>query len=123
MIKWLDSEPDLADGTTFYYHLVKAKNRYEVRKICNEAWLILNWDALHHKERLFLRFAVLQQYSSDISGESIQTKCVFHGEGFSGNLRECRHTWWGENGEGYIFFPRAMVIKAALEMLGEFFDL
>lgn len=46
---------------------------------------------------------------------------VFHGYGFSGPLRELRHTWWGE--DGYLPSPPGEVITRALAALGEWFDL
>lgn len=49
---------------------------------------------------------------------------VFHGVGFSGSLRECRHTYWGDGGAGgYIYYVPAWLIRAAFDALGEWFDL
>jgi len=43
------------------------------------------------------------------------------GYGFSGNLRECRHTYWGDG--GYIFSPNVLVISQALLILAKWFDM
>ena len=45
---------------------------------------------------------------------------VFHGEGFAGALRECRHTWWGD--EGYVFYPSPELLASAFAALTEWFD-
>lgn len=44
---------------------------------------------------------------------------VFHGEGYAG-LRECRHTWWGE--DGYLYYPDPELISAAFVELRQWFD-
>lgn len=118
-IEWLDSEVDPQHDDEKVYPLDKAKAKYEVREICKDGWLVLNWD----EQKLWLKFAVLGWCTSDSDGSNVLAEQVFYGEGPSGNLRECRHTWWGENGGGYLFYPKAKVIKAGLDALAEFYDL
>ena len=48
---------------------------------------------------------------------------LLRGQGPTGYLRECRHTYWGRNGQGYIFYPRGKNIRAALDWLEQHFDL
>lgn len=94
------------------------QNKYEVIELLPEdAWIALKWD----NEKFWLDFAVLRFEHSDNDGSNIAVKTMLHGSGPSGNLRECRHTYWGEN--GYIFYPNKKVIKAALNELGKYFDL
>ena len=54
--------------------------------------------------------------------DGIKLALVFHGNGPSGNLRELRHTWWGEDGAGYLFSPNSKLIAAAFGALREWFD-
>lgn len=51
------------------------------------------------------------------NGDSKETwaKLLMHGRGFLGNLKECRHTYWGD--EGYIFYPNKKYIEAILNYL------
>lgn len=118
MVGWLDSEIDGPQEDMRVYSLDKARARYEVREICADGWLVLNWD----EDRFLLKFAVLHFYSSEMDDSNVRTQCVFHGEGPVGNLRECRHTWWGEDGEGYLFYPPGKVITSGLKALSEFYD-
>jgi hypothetical protein len=75
---------------------------------------------------LWVKFAVLEYIGGfiDNDGETLtEGKCIFYGEGPSGNLRECRHTYWGEDDSGgYIFYPHGQLIIAAFKRLSEFFD-
>lgn len=118
-IEWLDSATeDLGGAPIVVYSLDKALSRYEVRRI-GEGYLVLNRDA----DGLWVKFAVLQFCCSDCHGGNVRLTCVFHGEGPSGNLRECRHTWWGDDGdEGYLFYPNGPIITKAFKELAEFFD-
>jgi hypothetical protein len=77
---------------------------------------VLNWD-----EDVFnLDFAALSFIQSNFDGSNIMAECLFFGSGPTGGLRECRHTYWGE--DGYIFYPDGVVIAAALKELSEFYD-
>jgi hypothetical protein len=93
-----------------------AKANFEVKTLTDNAWLVLN-----KKDELWLKFAALEFYHSDGDGKNIYAGIVFYGEGPSGNLRECRHTYWGK--DGYIFYPHIKTIVAGLEALKEFYDL
>lgn len=114
-IDWL--EHVLEENNEVVYPLDRIDIRYERKQITPSSWLILNWDA----DGLWLNFAVLEFHSSDGDDANIMLSCVFHGSGPVGNLRECRHTYWGK--EGYLFYPNAKVITAGLQALSEFFDL
>jgi hypothetical protein len=121
-IPWLESEVeiDLMDNREAVYSLDKARAKFEVREICHDGYLVLNWDHPPGEKRLWLKFAVMNFYTSDCDGANTALVCVFHGEGPSDCLRECRHTYWGES--GYIFYPNGELIAAAFKALSEFFD-
>lgn len=115
---WLNWQSAPTDNGDYVTPIDEVKKRYETAEILPErAWLVLNWDA----KRLWLKFAVLEWYSSNGDGSNAVAALVFHGEGPSSGLRECRHTYWGES--GYIFYPNAAVIMAGLRALEAFFDL
>ncbi len=100
----------------FVYRVGEIPTTNEIRRLPG-GWLVLNHDGAP-----WLKFAVLEFFSSAPDRSDEQVTCLFHGEGPSGSLRECRHTWWGENGDGYCFYPNGPLITAALKELSTFFD-
>jgi hypothetical protein len=98
-IDWLASGED-------GYLLDDARSKYAVKDLGNHGYLVLNWD----DKEFFLKFAVL----------TVGLDLQFYGEGPTGNLRECRHTYWGE--DGYLFYPDGKVITAAFKELSKYFD-
>lgn len=119
VIDWLDSvENRINADDQPLYPLDLAKAKYDVRELIPDTgWLVIFHDTSGGS---WLRFAVLRFAVSEVGGRDIQTAIVFHGEGPSGSLRECRHTYWGE--DGYLFYPDGPVIVAALKALSEFYD-
>jgi hypothetical protein len=83
-------------------------------------FIVLNIDGI------WVNFAVLNDMGGTIAADGstlMEVGCVFWGDGPSGNLRECRHTFWGEEDNGgYIFYPSGLLIAAAFKRLSEFFD-
>lgn len=76
-----------------------------------------------HVEDTCVSFVVFYFMTSDIDGGNAEYGRVFHGYGFSGALRELRHSYWGEpENQGYIFYPSARLIAEAFEALNEWFD-
>lgn len=70
-----------------------------------------------------VHFAVMEWESSNHDGSDVRYRLVFHGEGFSGRLRELRHSWWGEpDNAGYMYYPSFEVLSAALTALQKWFD-
>lgn len=112
-MNWLTDALSMVNDDKVYL-LPTARNNIEVHELSPDNWLVLNWD----NEKFWLRFAVLQL--SYTEKEEQYCTLVFHGEGPTGNLRECRHTWWGE--EGYVFYPPGPVIAAAFTFLGRYYD-
>jgi hypothetical protein len=115
MIGWIPNSTTNENGESIY-SLIELYAKFEAVRLCQDGWMFLNWD----EKRFWLKFAVLQFYSSDADGNSVQLECVFHGEGPTGGLRECRHTWWGEG--GYIFYPKGKIITSAISELAKHFD-
>ena len=103
---------------TTLYSLDEIKQKFELKKISDkrDAWL-----ALDKTSEYWLKFAIVEFHYSNGDGTNTMVRVTFHGEGSSG-LRECRHTYWGEDGQGYIFYPHGKVISAAFILLSEYFD-
>jgi len=71
----------------------------------------------------WMSFAFLE-FSSWTYGtpkDTAELSMLMHGEGPAGFLRECRHTYWGE--DGYIFYPNKKHIDAAMQWLSKYYDL
>lgn len=113
---FIESAKVKSDQGDDVYSLNFLKNNYEVHEL-DEGYLVLEWHDPNSKS--WLKFAALDFYCSN--GSDINLSLVFYGEGPSGDLRECRHTYWGE--DGYLFYPNKKVISSALTALSEFFDL
>lgn len=95
------------------YSLKEARQGNEVKEL-DGGWFVYNI-----RDNLHVQFAVFHlSYGDD---KDTMMSCVFHGTGPSGSLRECRHTWWGDD-EGYVFYPPGRLITQAFQCLSEFFD-
>lgn len=57
---------------------------------------------------------------SDDEGDGYEL--VAHGWGISGSLREARHTYFGPDGSGYIFYVEPWVLAWAFAKLATYFD-
>jgi len=98
------------------YSLERISKEFEITPLSKSAWLVLNWN----EEKYWLKFVVFDFFYSDADNKNVMLQPVFHGEGTGGALRECRHTWWGDN--GYIFYPNKNTIELALKELSKYFD-
>lgn len=116
-IYWLQSEVSPVDNDSIVYSLDKAlaDSSISFHKLGEEGYLLLKWD----ENNFWLKFAVLQFHSSAV-GEDVLLSPIFWGEGPTDNLRECRHTYWGEN--GYVFYPDGKTISLAFKVLSQYFD-
>lgn len=82
-------------------------------------------------DELHVSFAVFRWSSGPSTRDGVEVdgrkmELLFCGDGPSGNLRELRHTYWGdgsEGREGYLFDPPASLIVAAFAALREWFDI
>ncbi len=112
---WLESEINPANGEGKMFSLDKARQFHEVRDLIpGKAWLVLSHGTS------WVKFAVLEFSMSNTDGSNAFASSVFFGEGPTGYLRECRHTYWGK--DGYVFYPSGPIILAAFKALSEFFD-
>lgn len=100
------------------YPLDKFKESFEVIELKKDnAWLILK------KEDFWFHFACVQFFMSDGDDTNVMVSVIFHGDGPSDVLRECRHTYWGDpSNSGYIFYPDGRIISAAFKELSKYFD-
>lgn len=91
---------------------------------CSEAVLLPGGSLLVYRiEDMSVNFAMFRFAESDMGGENTKWSVIFRGGGFSWELREMRHTWWGEPGEeGYVFYLDREAVAAAMVDLGRFFD-
>ncbi len=122
MIAWLmhlESKDELhPEDNAKCYSLDEIKKTFEVEELTKNCWLVLSWGS----EKLWLDFAVMEFYYGSADSDEIFVKCIFHGQGASDNLRECRHTYWGDAGDGYLFYPNGIHIAAAFKALSKYFD-
>ncbi|WP_374029805.1 hypothetical protein [Bdellovibrio bacteriovorus] len=114
MISWLIAFKSVLDEQHTVYSLNEVREKFEVVQLTTDGYLVLNWD----KEMFWLRFAVLDFHTG--FDDDTFLSIVFHGEGWVGKLRECRHTWWGD--AGYLFYPNGVLIGKALAELSKYFD-
>lgn len=80
------------------------------------------WVCHNYKPNGWMDFAFLAFAYSDIDYKNTCAEIMMLGGGPTGALRECRHTYWGDK-DGYIFYPKARHIRAALDWLEKFYDL
>jgi hypothetical protein len=121
IVPWLKEEACISpiDERDILYSIDKIKTKFKVQQLQVN---VRGWIVLNIKES-WVEFAVFNFAESEINGENIYVEfgeLIFHGEGISGCLRECRHTYWGEN--GYIFYLPGDLITAAFQVLSEYFD-
>lgn len=118
--EWLKfAESSIGSCDDQYYSLDQLRSKFEVTELVpGSGWLVV-----HRPEPEFwTSFAVVQFATSDGDDKNIEVAIVFRGEGTGGVLRECRHTYWGPDGKGYIFYPNGRVIAAAFKELSKYFD-
>lgn len=85
----------------------------------NEDFLVLS----RKDEHDWLEFCFLEVNSRELPYSEDSTLCtvLWHGEGPSGSMRECRHSYIGE--DGYVFYVSKKNFTAALEWLERHYDL
>lgn len=95
------------------YSLTDIQSKSQVKSLGDDGYLALIIDEDKVEFAIFVR-----QYTDQRFGT--MPTLQFHGKGLSGALRECRHTYWGE--DGYIFYPNGKVISEAFKELSIYFD-
>lgn len=74
-------------------------------------------------ESTWTHWVLLQWSRSKGDGSDPQYSHIAHGEGPAGSLRESRHTYFGDPGEGgYVFYLNAELLCWALGKLKRWFD-
>lgn len=115
-IDWIpSSKEESINGDTDVYSFDYIKDNFKYKELIRNGLLVLK-----QKEDYWLDFAVLEFHCSNSDDTSKMYSMIFYGSGTLGALRECRHTYWGE--EGYLFYPDGKLITAAFLELSEYFD-
>lgn len=114
MIEWMIGKASEIDEDEVIYSGDDIK--FEKIPLARGGLLVLNWN----EDGLNLQFAVLRFYQSDLYGKNVLYQCLFHGCGPVGNLRECRHTYWGDG--GYIFYLSGELIMDSFKKLSRYYD-
>lgn len=76
--------------------------------------------AVHVEDACLVSFAAFD-WNTEYGGD-VLVDLMFKGEGTGGNLREMRHTYWGPEGDGYVFYLPLNKTIAVLEALKQYFD-
>ena len=63
-----------------------------------------------------LHYAIMLANGSD--GEDMHMECLWAGEGVSSNLRELRHSYFGNQHKGYISYIDLAAMEAATSLVG-----
>lgn len=111
------------DATTTVYDLahIKATAR---RCIDLDPGLLAVDDDDGHVSFVVFEFNSGPSTRAGVEVDGVKMERVLHGRGFSGALRELRHTYWGESSNaGYIYYLNGKLIANALAALREWFDL
>jgi len=66
-------------------------------------------------------WALLSWAGESESGDDVRWELVAHGTGVSSNLREPRHTWFGD-GDGYLFYVDPKILAWGFKILEKWFD-
>ena len=69
----------------------------------------------------WLKWCFLEWHTGSMGGKENWYKPFLYGEGPSGNLRECRHSYIGE--EGYVFYLNKVNMIDALNWLAKYYDM
>ena len=108
------------------YSLSEIKAKYgELIPIGIDNYLVLKFSG--DTESSLIEFALFEFLSATYDEpESTKMSCIFQGYGFGGaneTLRECRHTYWYPDNQGYGFYMKGKIITEAIKLLGKYFDL
>ena len=110
-VDWLIGEIGLNEDVV--YRVDKIPKDLKVIRLKRQGAIVFNL-----RDDLWVKFAVC---SLAFTQDNIDyLSLVFQGEGPSDNLRELRHTYWGE--DGYIFYVNGIEITEAFAHLAEYFD-
>lgn len=95
------------------YTLEDLKTKGELKEVISgELWMLTKIE-MNDGEPFRIEFAFFEEGQRGLD-------VLMHGQGLAGSLRECRHTYWGD--EGYIFYPNFKKMKAIFKELYVYFD-
>lgn len=109
-------------GDRVYVREDMVKHSDLIIELCDSALLVVREE---REDYSFTSFAVMQLDAGPSTRDGVECdpaeySHLFSGEGPASNLRELRHTYWGD--EGYLFDPPATVIADAFKHLKRWFD-
>lgn len=113
MIKIKDILEKAYIGEEAFYSLNKIKQTVCEIVPLKDGYLVLNLI-----DDVNIGFALF--FIDGCDNEDEYLELIFYGEGVGSDLRECRHTYWGE--AGYIFCMPLDLIKEAMIELAKYFD-
>jgi hypothetical protein len=106
---WQDHKFNPAAGP---YYLIRPQD--DVIREDGPGGVLLVHEEDEHK--LHVTWALLESVGAD------RYQLVAHGAGPSGNLREPRHTFFGHEADGYVFYVRPKLLAWGFKILERWFD-
>lgn len=103
--------------------LGKIKEKFTVEELISESLWVAHDYAKNEKGYCWMNFGFFEFKSIEMGKNYNHAECdmLMYGSGPVGALKECRHTYWGDN--GYIFYPNKQNIIKALEWLEKFYEM
>lgn len=92
---------------------------WEILRLGEDGYFLIREDGIK------LEFALAEFSSSDLEEKDVTISFIFHGYGYTGNLKECRHIWWGENTrspDGYCYYLDRSLVRKAMDELDKYFN-
>lgn len=72
------------------------------------------------EDTVIVDFAAFEWCSEE--DDDVCVHLLFYGHGTGSGLREMRHTYWGRDGDGYLFYMPINKTIAALEVMKKYFN-
>lgn len=99
-----------------------------VKKVFNEvlelqegcSWLAMKWDNTDEEGNPTWIDFCLFEFNTGIDDKTLLKK-IWYGSGISGNLREFRHSYFGD-GDGYVFYAPLEAMALSIGVLRKYFD-
>jgi len=111
-------EPCYSNTDEFMYNIGKLLGVFEiVKKLRDDSFIVA-----YNESDNWYDFVFLEWESESDEGVFYKELCRVSGPGGKdSSLRECRHTYFADN--GYIFYMKKENIRAMLDFLEEYYDL
>lgn len=114
-MNWIKlAKPSTLNPEKQAYYLSDLMKVGQLQQLGEHLWAIVVSSPEDWKE-----WAIFEWQCSDEN--LVETTMLVSGCGPTGYLKECRHTYWGEN--GYIFYPNAEHLKLALNWLETMYEM